>query len=333
MKEWIGILEKDPAYAEALCGRLNEDGDFPYRAEVLKDREALLPRLKEAPPAVLLLSTACEDEEVLRADIPKPVFLTDVKGYASIRGIPALFKYRPVSELKEEILRIAAEAPASGSGTGAGIQGRCAFVGVASPSGRVQKTAFSLVLGTLLAQNANVLYVNLEPCSGFQALFEKTFERDLADVLYRYEAGEEDLCPEDFLEDFHGLKILPPAGLPEDLCHAAPDTVRDAVAAAAKRLGADIAVLDLGPDLRFTAAFFPLLEKLYVPVLQNAGQEGKQEAFRAFLARLRDGAAGPETEEVSLPPVRTFARGRVYLERLLWSELGDCARQLLGGIA
>ena len=335
MKEIIGILDSDYSFAEVLAERINEDGDFPYEARAFSDQTALFSVLEEGSLAALLLSADREDEEVLRKDIPKIGLLSDVRGFSSIHGLPAVFKYRPVSDLREEILRLVS---ADTKEDAAGLRkagSRCSFIGVASPSGRVYKTSFALVLGMLLSQNARVLYVNLEPCSGFSTLFEKQFDRDLADVLYRYEAGDRDFCPEEMLEEYHGLKILPPAGLAEDVCHMDPKTVRQAITEAAERLRMDMTVVDLGPDLRFTESFFPMLSKLYIPLLPNTAQEGKEEMFQAFLNRLQDeNDAYPavSVEEVALPAVRTFARGRLYLEQLLWSELGDAVRQLLGGI-
>ena len=98
MKENIGILDSDLSFARVLCERINEDGDFPYYARMFPDKEELFAFLDTSPLSLLLLSADREDEEILKADIPKIGYLSDVKGYASIRGMPALFKYRPVSE-------------------------------------------------------------------------------------------------------------------------------------------------------------------------------------------------------------------------------------------
>ena len=334
MKEMIGILDQDLSYAEMLSRRINEDGDFPYHMTVFQTSEDLFAALKAAPLAGLLLSTGIEEEAVFSADIRVLIYLTDIRDYAAIRGIPAVYKYRPLSDLKEEVKRLmsAAEERKSGLPGRGPAESGCVWIGVAGASGRVCKTGFSLVLGMLLSRNARTLYVNLEPCSGFQTLFEKPFEQDLADVLYRFEAGDPEFCTEEMLEDCHGLKVLPPVGLPEDLYHAPPAGVAAAVAAAAGKLRADAVVIDLGPDLRFTEQFFPLLSKIYVPVLQNTGQEGKQEMFMEYLHRLQEEAGPVPVEEVAVRPLRSFSKGRVYLDRLLWSELGDCARQVLGGM-
>ena len=134
------------------------------------------------PRSVYLEDSPLCDPEILKLKARQFLYLTDVRGYPVIDGIRTVFKYQAVSGIETELLDGLAKGEEDTPEDGAALY-RAKYIGVASPIGRCLKTSFCLTLGQLLSQKEHVLYMNLEPCSGFTALFEKEFPKDLSDLL------------------------------------------------------------------------------------------------------------------------------------------------------
>ena len=328
MKEYLAILDTDRAYADGLAKSLNRDEHFPFYAACFADKEALLGFLREHPVAVLLLPQELEDEDLKHLDVRQTLYLTDVRGYTAVDSVPAVFRYQPVYRLKEELMRLQTCITDAGAPDEQAVF-RTSFIGVQSPAGRTGKTGFALVLGILLAQTSKVLYMNLEPFSGLEAWFGESAEGGRSDLLFSMEVRGKDFPLEGCMREFHGLSWIPPARMAEDILKSEPGKVRDAVLEAAKRENFDVVILDPGTDYRMTEVFLPLLQKLYVPVARTGAQDEKTERFLRWTERVRVDAARI-TEKLTLPVIRTFTTGKGYLEQLIWSEMGDYVRSLLG---
>lgn len=320
MKELLAIYDTDEAYAKKLEQALNAEGTFPFYAMRVASEEELGRAVEEDGVKVVL---SCMREAAPEA---KTVILLSEIPVSSGR-FPAVFKYQPLSRIRQEILkhqRVFLEAD-----EGATSKKREIWIGVGSPVGRSLKTSFALVLGELLAQERKTLYVNLEPCSGLSAFFSKKLEHDLSELFS--EGLREDWDGKGaFTETVRDLDILGPAAVPEDIYQTDPAFLRSTVRKFAEENGYETVILDLGTDYRISEAFLPTLDKLYIPGRKEALQEAKITEYREWLSRV----TGPEFEEKAeiliLPAPGLFSRGKNDPEQLLFSELGDFVRSLLG---
>lgn len=80
------------------------------------------------------------------------------------------------------------------------------------------------MLGQLLAQRYQTLYVNLETFCGAECLYAEPPKFGISELLYAQHAGErsiEDLQSEE-ISSFHGLDLLGPATAAEDLLKTSP---------------------------------------------------------------------------------------------------------------
>ena len=92
-------------------------------------------------------------------------------------------------------------------------------IGVYSPVGRTMKTTFALTLGQILAKKRACLYLNLEACSGFEYLLERSFDQTLGDLLYYQRLGSEQLITKmgSIVQSVNNLDYLPPVLSMEDI--------------------------------------------------------------------------------------------------------------------
>lgn len=326
MQDVIAVFSEDTEFSENLCRKLQDRGRIPGTLMAFASMEELLGYLKEHPDTLLLIDRHAADGTVLRETPERMLYLTDVKGYPVIDGVRTVFKYQAVSGIETELLEGIQNEGTTDSGTGLF---RAKYIGVASPVGRSRKTSFCLTLGQLLSQKERVLYLNLEPCSGFPALFDKTFEKDLSDLIYAYESGNTKVNASEYTEQFHGLDLVPPVCAPEDVYRTDPVLMRRIVTDLQKSGSYDTVILDLSADYRMAEALIPMCRKLYLPVQDDLISEAKVREYREWITRISDSADLKRVEEVRLPQDQSFASGKQYLEQLLWSAMGEFVRSLL----
>ena len=328
MQEIIAVYSDDMDFSENLCRKLQDRGRIPYQLKAYRSREELQEFLQDHPQGAILIDRQAADPEILKLKAGQFLYLTDVRGYPVIDGIRTVFKYQAVSGIETELLDGLAKGEEGLPENGTALF-RAKYIGVASPVGRCLKTSFCLTLGQLLSQKEQVLYINLEPCSGFTALFEKEFPKDLSDLLYAYETGKPGDSVTEYVENFHGLDFVPPVCAPEDIYKTDPALIRKVITDL-QRVGAyDTVILDLSSDLRLSEGLIPMCRKLYLPVRKELISDAKVREYRRWLDHILDGNAALRTEEIELPYYQSFSSGKQYLEQLLWSELGDFVRSQL----
>jgi len=334
MKDTLLIYDTDPVYSRQLAEKLSLREDVPQEVHWFAEPEELLAAARAAEVPVVLAARGDRDEateELLRLSKAGEIvlmFLTEIRGYERIEDIPAVFKYRPVSLILKDILASAEEERERGSGA---EYTRASFIGVMSPVGRALKTSFCLTLGQLLSRGGRVLYVNLETCSGFRAIFGREFESDLSDLLYAYQTGGEAGALPEVTESFHGVDVLPPASMPEDIYRTDPLLMKNLLLKLAREREYQFVILDLGTDFRLGEVLLPLCGLVYVPSRNEPVSETKAKEFMVWLERMK-GDRRIRAENLVLPQRQPFISGKEYSEQLLWSELGDFVRDLLGGM-
>ncbi len=328
MKERMVIFDRDSKYAEELGKRLNDAPGFPFAVSAVSTKEELM-RLDGA--SILLLSGQEDDIEILHGRWGQVMLLSDVQGYHAVDTVPTVFKYQPLGKIQEDILKKQKRIETEYSIAEKTVF-RCAFVGIASPVGRCGKTGLAIALGEVLSQTAHVLYVNPEPFSGFPELFEKLPDQNLSDFLYERESNE--LSEKEAglkVFQFHGVDILAPVRMAEDILNVSPKQIREIAQDIGRMECYDVVILDLGPDVRYTECFLPIIQKLYVPSTAQAAESGKMKAFLQWVGRA-SGDRKISVEQVIMPPLRGICPEETYMEQLLWSETGELARKLAAGL-
>ena len=324
MRDLLVIYDEDKEYGAKLCDALNADATFPFTVERAENPEELREAVEIDGAEVVLTSV----KDIAPEGAKTVIFLSDVPGPAT--GIPTIFKYQPIGRIRQEILKAQRVFVDADSAAEKRITGP-AWLGIASPVGRSLKTSFALVLGQLLAQTEKTLYVNLEPCPAFSALFGKRFSHDLSELFYAGMKEDWDGTGE-FTETVHGLDVLAPAAVPEDVYQTDPVFLRTVLRKYAETNGFETVILDLGTEFRVMEAFLPTLSRMYVPGRKEPLAEAKVTEFREWLARVTDPSFEEKVEALTLPAPGLFSRGKADPEQLLFTELGDYVRTLLGGM-
>jgi len=327
MKQNLVVISADLSYAEALVKNLNLDISFPFYVTHKESIEEVSKEYKEESIDVLLLDKELSNQKINNLKIGQLYYLTDIQGYYAVDAVPVIYKYQSLFRIKEEILRLV-ENQANNAEENSVQTSRCNYIGVLSPLGHSYKTTFSLILGALLSQTSKVLYLGLEPFSGFQQLFEKEFAETLSDLIYAHEIEEEKELT-GMIENFHGLQIIPPVHLAEDIFQCDPLKLREMVQQIVRNEIYDVVIIDFGNEFKFVESFLPILNRIYVPESAEDQENGKILEFKNWFLRARK-EQSVDIKEVVLPTIHSFVSGKASLEQMMWNEMGNTIRKLIG---
>lgn len=189
----FAVCDLDVDYAYHFMEYLSKKKNIPFEVRVFTSAAGFQEYVKEHPVELLLISEKAMNSEIREAKIGQILILSDgvvSKGYEEY---PSIYKYQS----SNQVIREALEHYGEGVGTTAQTlkleKKRMEVIGVYSPVGRTMKTTFALTLGQILAKKRGCLYLNLEACSGFEYLLERSFDQTLGDLLYYQRLGSEQL--------------------------------------------------------------------------------------------------------------------------------------------
>jgi len=177
----LWIAHSDEFYVNQFAQYANLKKNHLFQVRTCMERQQLQRGLKDKEMEILLLSVdwyeACKD--LLRDECV--ILLSEGSVPAKLGSYPAVYKYQSVENILCEIMFFYAEGNHPEE-CYTGVHKDNRVIGVYSPDGNLSMV-FALTLGQILAEHQNVLYLNLEGCSGFSELFGQG-QWNLADLIY-----------------------------------------------------------------------------------------------------------------------------------------------------
>lgn len=176
----LWIAHSDEFYVNQFSQYVNLRKNQLFDVRTCTEQQ-LIKGLQDKEVEILLLSAdwyeKCRDflgDECL-------IFLSEGSLPRELGDYPAVYKYQSAESILSEIMFFYAEGNHREE-CFTGIKRDNRMVGVYSPNGNLSMV-FALTLGQILAEHQNVLYLNLEGCSGFSELFGQG-QWNLADLIY-----------------------------------------------------------------------------------------------------------------------------------------------------
>ena len=266
------------------------DTDREYAAKLSE----YLDSQRRQPSAVVMYS---DPETLRRAVETKQVSMTlagrPVAGSPWLEGTPVLtlterreeaaatvYKYQPASEVLRALTCFQETAAAQEFSYGEPARMRAVY----SPLGGCLKTSFGLVMGYILAENRDCLFVSLEAHSGFRTLFERQYPADLSDLFAAIRQGDNirGRLPE-VLQVFGRLKYIPPVIWPEDVREAERGELKELLQTLAQGGGFDELIVDVGPDLARPEEVLSWSDDIYMLEKADAFSRAKLSEYGTYL--------------------------------------------------
>lgn len=331
-KNIFAVCDLEVDYACNFMGYLNQKKNIPFEIQAFTSTESLIAYGKKNHIELLLISDKAMCREVRELDIGKIIILSEGVHPPELDQYPSVYKYQSSSDVIREVMACYGEEKAVLPVQFPVLKKTTEILGVYSPLGRCLKTSFALTLGQVLARERAVLYLNLEEYSGFEELFGKGFSHNLSDLLYYVRQGNQNLTLKmsGMIQTVNNLDFLPPVKAPADIISTPWSDWELLIQEIIQHSPYEILVLDIGNGIEELFQLLDLCKCVYMPMLSDVMSVSKIAQFENLLRIWDYPQVLAKTVKIK-PPYHTGTTSpEAYVEQLVWSELGDYVRNLLG---
>jgi len=334
MKRIMAVYDVNPFYAERFAEFANEKGKVPFTVMAFSSLAKLRDFAQKQTVEMLLAGDGVSAEDLEGLKIGQIVRLseTGVKEMCGEDGteIPVVYKYQSSDAVLREVMACYQVRPEQLSAMAVGMKSE--VIGVYSPVSRCGKSSFCMTLGQVMARESKVLCLNLEAYSGMARMMGEHYDSTLSDLIYYYRQGEYSRLRLGAAVYSRGsLDYVPPAACAEDLTELTGEELAAFVARIAEDGGYDVILLDVGQACRGMDALLGLCSTIYTPVKEDWISAAKLEEWRYHLMYSGQEEILERVHVLKLPFSGSTGQPEVYLDQLLWGELGDFVRSLLKG--
>ena len=330
-KNIFAVCDLEVDYAYNFIGYLNQKKNIPFEIQAFTSRESLMEYGKKNYIELLLISDKAMCREIKEMDIGKIVILSEGVHLPELDQYPSVYKYQSSSDVIREVMACYGEEKAVLPAQFPVLKKTTEILGVYSPLGRCLKTSFALTLGQVLARERAVLYLNLEEYSGFEELMGKGFSYNLSALLYYVRQDNQNLVMKmnSMIQTVNNLDFIPPVQAPGDICGTSWEDWEHLLREIELHSSYEVIILDIGSGIDEIFQMLDKCKRIYMPVLSDTMSVSKIAQFENLLRIWDYPQVLAKTEKVRLPFHIGGASPEVYIEQLVWSELGDYVRALL----
>lgn len=328
MVKVMAVYDRDPLYAKRLSEYINQKGSVPFRAMAFSSLERLIDYSGEQEIEILLVGEdSVQEVREVRAGLKMVLCGGE---FVKEREEKSIYKYQSGDCIMREVMACYCAEPVDRE---LAYFGRKALIlGVYSPVGRCGKTSFALTLGQVLSGSFPTLFLSLEEFSGLSGLLGEELPQNLSDVLYLYEQGElNGLKLRSMVGTRGGMDYLAPVKWGEDLSQTPAEDLAMMIGQIAGESGYERLVVDLGRACGGAAPLLDLCDVIYMPVREDPISVAKAAEFEDYLEFAQAQRVREKIKRLHLPPFAGGRGSREYFDQLLWGELGDYVRALVGG--
>lgn len=327
-KRVLAVCDEEAAYACRFTAWLERKGHYPFACIAFTGADKVCDYVQRNPVELLLVAESTMCPAISSLPVAKIVILDEENGTVPPE-FPAVSKYQSCEKIMQEVTTLYGEKARGEAGETDAKRKMC-VLGVYSPLGRVGKTSFALALGQILAKRYSVLYLNLEPYSGFEGLFSCGFERNLGDLFYyiRQKKGQPAVQLAAMVREAGRLHYVPPVITPEDVEQITREEWWILLEELKIYSAYQVVILDFGPGITQASVLFDACSRIYMPVWQDRVSEAKLAQYEAWLGSTGQEDVLKKTEKLLLPAVPP--RDEVpWPECLTVGRFGDYVRKLV----
>lgn len=333
MRKILAICDLEVAYASHFMEYMNNRRKLPFQVQAFSSLDKVEEILQEETIEILLISERAlqnRETEVSGWDIKQVIVLGEGMKVKKYEEYPTVSKYQSSDSVIREVMSVYA-AETRENQPDFVIKKETKVIGIYSPVGRCQKTSFALTLGQLLAKERSVLCLNMESCAGFELLFEQSYDRTLADVIYYLRQKTTMMIHHisSAVCSIENLDYLPPVVFPQDLVSVTLEEWTCLLNLLRRESPYEVILLDIGDGVSDICGLLELCDHIFVPEKQDLVSQAKLSQFEALLDTCMGQGSLSKVKKIKLPYFSVSDTTVQYLKQLQWSEFGDYVKNLI----
>ncbi len=204
-------------------------------------------------------------------------------------------------------------------------------IGVYSPADGIYKSRFALGLGQVLSENRNVLYLNLEECSGLLEILGGS-HWNLSDLIYFLR--QKNKTPflyrlNSMVQKFDKLDYVPPCESYRDFQEITVEEWQKLLYLIRTQSSYDFVILDFGHQTGHEPELLRQCDGIYMPTQEDIISQGKINQWERYIQILDGMDILERLQKLELPVPETGTESEEDLMLLPQQELGSYIRGLL----
>lgn len=325
MKKIMAVYDVDIRYADRFAEFANQRENVPFRVVAFTSLEKLKEFSKTESIHLLLVGNAVPEEALSEIEADQVIRLSE-DGTAK-EGEAVVYKYQASDSLLREVMSWYQPQEALPFVSAQGRRSR--ITGIYSPIGRCGKSSFAFTLGQVWSREKKVLYLTLEEFSGLSALTGTVYSGTLSDLLYYYMQQEySSVRLGSVTYNWGGLDYIPPVTYAEDKTGIEKEVFCGLIRRIATDGVYEDLLVDVGHFCGGTEEVLGICDLVYVPIREDVISTALLEEWKQYLKKSGRSSVWEKLRFLKLPEPILAVGKESYLEQLLWSELGDFAREL-----
>lgn len=275
------ICDKEEGYSDAFARYIMKKDELAFQVQTCSDISHVLSIQEKTGIDYLFISSDYPLASRQQVKAGKIFVLTgDGKAVTGEQEL-GVYKYQSGEEILAELIRQCGTQDLEGNTFLKTFRKKeVKIIGVYSPVHRVGKTSFAIELGERLAEEANVLYLNLETYGGLGGHFTEEGQ-NLSDVLYyaRQEKGNLGLILTTIVRHKGKLDYVAPIQVSEDLKSITSEEWLSVIRRIIEQSIYEVLILDMDEGIR---EIYPLLKscsEIYMPTAADVISQAKVRQF------------------------------------------------------
>lgn len=327
MKKVCAMYDADEQYAYRFINYINDKKLMPYDVIMFTKKELLDEYLKDGRLEILLLSENTGINDLRNTNVSKIIKLSEDEAGA---GNGTVYKYQSADAVIKEVFRQFAGDIQTQTHQDI-LTAKTDVVGVYSPVGRCNKTAFSLALAMAASRNGKTLYINLEEYCGISELISSN-QGNLSDLIYHFRHNKNKLTMlfSEIIISCQGFDYIPVCSSPEDFEEVMPEEWIEFIQYIIAGSGYDTLVIDIGNVVHEPWKLMKLCRRVFMPCVQDMIGNNKVSMFEEYMKNMGRTDITGKIIRADIPYDNELEDGGL-LERLEWSSVGEYARRMLNG--
>jgi hypothetical protein len=326
----FAICDLDSSYTYNFMEHFEKKFQRLFSVQAFTNVESLQTFLEKSMVEVLLISASAFTEEVCCFNIKTVLILEEGDIITERKDYPVIYKYQSSDLIMKEALGYYMDS--SSNAGGRYLDKRFSLIiGIYSPVRRSCKTSFALALGQVLAQNLEVLYLNLEEYSGFRELFSQEYNFDISDALY-FMKHEETWIKERLsllCKGMGKMDYIPPLLTYRDFTEIEQEEWNEFVQALVTSSKYEVIIIDYSDCIKNLLEQLSNCDYIFTPVLEDRISRAKVNQFYELINHVQIPLLKERIIELKVPYLKELSEGDLQLDSLLWGKLGHFARQVV----
>ncbi len=325
----LAVCDSDRDYLNMLHTYFFKKNPAGFEIRIFDSVKRAAEASKEESFEILLVGEKIYDNNV-SGILAQKILILQEDGLSDISGFGAVSKYQSMERLMGQVLDAFALDEKCVSTESAG-RTAASLISFYSPERHKAQSVAALAAAQALSDMGNrVLYISMQPFSGFEQILCTKYEADITDFLY-FVLKHSDKLPyklEGIKRTIHGVDYLPPALDYSDLCGITEREWEECLDMLLHGAGYTHIVVDLTETCRGFYRFLEKSDTVYVLAAQDALADAMYTQF-AELIRSKDMSAALE-KQVRFNMIKGWESYVSDLSRLSHSPVGVHMKGILG---